>query len=318
MRRKLLLGASAVLTSCALAVSFDDANTETWVVEGTVSGLGNERIALQLNGQRIEVGDGPFTSRRIANGSAYALTLEAQPRNGRCSIAGGEGTISGTNVTGVQVRCNQFYVVRGTVSGDFLRSELLLRLQRHGPYETVDVSKLYVLQPGPFAFSAPEARLPDGAKFTVTLYGHARGRACALTNGEGVIAGADANVVVTCVPAGPDLVALSVQPCSAGDVDAGVPCTGPPLLMPPFARETVAYTLSAPANCVRGRLCLTVAAAASHPESRIRVNGLPLVDGKANVVVSVASPHRTIDIEVTAPDGQSVRNYAVAVNVLLP
>jgi hypothetical protein len=94
-------------------VSFDGLDAPAWTVSGTVSGLGRAQIVLRLNAQLLRVGDGPFSSSRLAEGTTYALTIEAKPQGYRCSIAGGEGVVAGANVRGVEVRC-----VAGTASSD--------------------------------------------------------------------------------------------------------------------------------------------------------------------------------------------------------
>jgi hypothetical protein len=94
-------------------VSFDGLDAPAWTVSGTVSGLGRAQIVLRLNAQLLRVGDGAFTSSRLAEGTTYSLTIEAKPQGYRCAIAGGEGVVAGADVRGVEVRC-----VAGPASSD--------------------------------------------------------------------------------------------------------------------------------------------------------------------------------------------------------
>lgn len=105
LARALLVTAFAWTPACALAVSFDEYQPRTWAVQGTVTGLGDAKLVLLINDQRLEVGDGPFKSKRFAEGTTYLLTLVAQPPRRRCTIAGGEGTLSGGDIEGVAVKC---------------------------------------------------------------------------------------------------------------------------------------------------------------------------------------------------------------------
>jgi hypothetical protein len=308
--------ASSAITSCALAVSFDDFNARSWAVEGSVSGLGDQRVALRLNGERFEVGNGPFTSRRVADGSAYSLTIEAQPRNGRCSIAGGEGIVAGANVTGVDVRCNEFYGVGGTIAG--LDGGLVrLALRTLTPNDVLVATRAF--GDGRFSFSPFEARLQNGARFSLDIVQPLPvGRACKVSMKEGSIAKADADrLLVACTTEGPDLASLSVHLCSPDDVAAGLSCAAPASIVPEFAPDTVAYTLTASPNCESYKLCLRVSAVARHPDSRIRLNGMPFIAG-ADVVVNPAIGSQNVDFAVTAPDGVTERHYVVAVTVLRP
>lgn len=80
----------------------------SFTVGGTVSGLSGT-LVLQNNGvddEQITV-DGSFEfSTPLLDGSTYAVTVVTPPANQTCTVSNGRGTISGADVTDVQVTCS--------------------------------------------------------------------------------------------------------------------------------------------------------------------------------------------------------------------
>lgn len=79
----------------------------TYTVGGTVSNLTGS-ITLQNNGgdNQVRTVNGAFVfATALADGSSYAVTVLAQPSGQTCTVSNGSGTISGANVTQVQVDC---------------------------------------------------------------------------------------------------------------------------------------------------------------------------------------------------------------------
>jgi hypothetical protein len=93
------------LCSCALVVSFDDLEREPRSLRGTVSGLDGELVLLRLGNEDRMLGNGPFAFDRLRYGSAYSLEIAKQPPAHHCSIRGGQGTMAGFDVAGVDVFC---------------------------------------------------------------------------------------------------------------------------------------------------------------------------------------------------------------------
>ena len=94
--------ASANVTNVSVVCS-----TNTYSVGGTVSGLSGT-VVMQDNGaDPIPVGtDGPFTfDTQIAEGSAYAVTVQTQPNGQTCTVSNGSGTMAGASVSNVSVTC---------------------------------------------------------------------------------------------------------------------------------------------------------------------------------------------------------------------
>ncbi len=80
----------------------------TFSVGGDVSGLTGGTLVLQNNGgdDRSITADGAFAfATELADGGAYEVTVLTQPTAQTCTVSGGTGTISGTDVTSVGVAC---------------------------------------------------------------------------------------------------------------------------------------------------------------------------------------------------------------------
>ena len=85
--------------------------TNSYTVGGTVSGLLGSGLVLQNNNaDDLAIGaDGDFTfPTPLADGSAYAVTVLTQPGGPEqsCGIAAGNGTISGADISDVEVSCS--------------------------------------------------------------------------------------------------------------------------------------------------------------------------------------------------------------------
>ncbi|MBZ0223590.1 MAG: hypothetical protein K8F35_11240, partial [Dokdonella sp.] len=82
----------------------------TYSVGGSIVGLSANGLVLSLNAgaQTIAITSGvtAFTfPTGLANGSAYAVTVQTQPSGLSCFVQNGSGTIAGANVTSVVVDC---------------------------------------------------------------------------------------------------------------------------------------------------------------------------------------------------------------------
>lgn len=80
----------------------------SYSVGGTVSGLGTGSVTLQNNGadDLIVSANGPFVfATALPDGSAYDVTVSAQPADQTCSVANGAGTVQGDDVLGIDVSC---------------------------------------------------------------------------------------------------------------------------------------------------------------------------------------------------------------------
>lgn len=179
----------------------------SFTVGGTVSGLAGSGLVLQNNGANdlSIAADGTFSfTARVANGGAYAVTVNTQPSgpSQTCTVANGSGTVSGSDVTHVNVVCStNTYAVRAAVSG--LSGSGLVLQNNAG-------DDLSVAADGTHAFATPVA---SGASYAVTVRTQPSGplQTCTVTSGTGTVAGTDVTVSVQCA-------AAYVLPTTATDV----------------------------------------------------------------------------------------------------
>jgi sugar lactone lactonase YvrE len=86
-----------------------DLAPSTYSVGGSVSGLASgASVVLQNNGGNPTTvsANGAFTfSTPVESGSGYSVTVSTQPTGQACTVSGGSGTMSSTNITDVSVTC---------------------------------------------------------------------------------------------------------------------------------------------------------------------------------------------------------------------
>jgi hypothetical protein len=194
----LALGVLISLVGCS--GDSDSAPTNTpaqvkvnYTVSGTVSGL-NGTVVLQDNGtdDLWLSANGPFSgpfnfATPLASGTAYSVTVVAQPVQQHCTVANGSGTVNAA-VTNVAVSCTtNTYTVGGTVSG--LQVGTLV-LANGGDTVTVTPGM------GSFTFPAPVAY---GGTYAVTVKTQTGGEDCEVTTGgSGTVSGRVNDVTVVC------------------------------------------------------------------------------------------------------------------------
>lgn len=174
----------------------------TFTVGGTVQGL-NGTLTLRNGGDPLDITHtGPTNfnfvfATRLVNGATYSVSVHAQPVGQSCAVTNGSGTLSGANVTNVQVICsNNVYAVRGTLTG--LSGTITLR--NNGGDDLVSSSN------GVFGFATAVAH---GSTYSVVVHSQPSGQTCTVASGAGTINAADVtDVAVSCVtnpPAAPTL-----------------------------------------------------------------------------------------------------------------
>ena len=81
----------------------------TYSIGGTITGLSTSGLVL-ASGQTtlpIKSNQATFTfPTEVISGTAYNVTIQTQPTNESCTITSGNGTVSGANVTNIQVSCS--------------------------------------------------------------------------------------------------------------------------------------------------------------------------------------------------------------------
>ena len=91
-----------------VAVNCVDDPEPFYTINGVTSGLGPNSVTLQNNGtDDLEVNsNGPFVfATALPEGSAYDVTVSVQPSGQICTVTNGFGTVSDTDVLGVDVNC---------------------------------------------------------------------------------------------------------------------------------------------------------------------------------------------------------------------
>jgi hypothetical protein len=170
--------------------------TDTFSVGGNVSGLAGSGLVLQNNaGDDLAIGtDGSFTfATELVDGSGYAVAVLTQPSGPRqiCSVSNSSGTIAGADVSTVAVTCvADSFSIGGNVSG--LAGSGLVLQNNAG-------DDLAIGADGSFTFVTA---LVDGSGYAVTVLTQPTNlsQTCGVTNGSGVLAGANVNnISVTCV-----------------------------------------------------------------------------------------------------------------------
>ena len=163
----------------------------TFTVGGTVTGLVGIGLAMvnASNGDTFAITEnGNFTfAKGVAGGGSYNISVQTAPTNPAqiCAVTNGNGTVSGTVVTNIQVACG--FTIGGVVTG--LSSSLVL--QNGSDNFTVSAN-------GVFAFGK---FLVDGAAYNVTVLTQPSTptQYCTVNNGRGMVVRANiTNLAIVC------------------------------------------------------------------------------------------------------------------------
>ena len=163
--------------------------TNTQTLGGTVSGLLGS-LVLQFNGggPLTITADGPFAfPTPLANTSAYAVTVRAQPADQTCMLADGSGIVGTANITNKTVTCiTNAFTTGGAISG--ITGTVVLQ-NNGGDTQSISTD-------GAFTFPTPVA---EGSPYLVTVKTQPADQTCSVTNGSGNMGAARVtNVAVVC------------------------------------------------------------------------------------------------------------------------
>ena len=172
------------------------ADIPTFTIGGLVSGLAptGTGLVLQNNlGDNLPIGgNGAFSFvTKLASGSAYSVSILAQPTAHTCTFTGGgSGTVLGANVTTVAVSCvPRTFTISGTVSG-LIPGRLLVLQNNLADNRSISAN-------GVFTFNTAVA---SGSLYSVTVLTDPTGQTCTVANGSGTVTSAPiTNVQVSCV-----------------------------------------------------------------------------------------------------------------------
>jgi hypothetical protein len=172
--------------------------TKTYTISGSVTGLSGTGLVLQNNGaDDLPVNSSNFTfNTPVANGNPYAVTILAQPTGQTCSVTNDSGTVGNANITNVLVSCTVIppaptnYTIGGIISG---LSGNGLVLRNNGDDNLALNPNAAV---STFTFNTAIA---NGSPYNVTVFTQPAGQTCSVSNGNGMVSGANVtNVQVTC------------------------------------------------------------------------------------------------------------------------
>lgn len=192
----LIAGGATLLAACDCGSDRAPGWVGNYLLRGTVTGLQTGRtVELQINGaDTADVSaNGSFTiATTLVGGSAYTVTVSAQPLGETCVLSNGSGVAGQANAATLRVACAASdYGVGGALSG--MTSGSQVTLQDNGG------STLTLSANGSFRFSTS---LAVGSKYAVTILRQPPGRACTVSNGSGTMpASSVTNVNVVCAGA---------------------------------------------------------------------------------------------------------------------
>jgi len=176
-----------------------------YLVGGTVSGLASGNyVTLSLNsGEQYHAvnSNNSFTfNHAMDDSSSYVVTVLNQPKTPRqnCVINNGTGTLTGENVTNIEVNCtiNQYFI--GGYLNDLIPENYLV-IQNNGGDD------LSLMNDGAFVFVTP---LDDESSFEATILSQPFNpiQTCELFNGSGDIDGEDVDSIFIDCEFGDDLI----------------------------------------------------------------------------------------------------------------
>jgi hypothetical protein len=163
------------------------ADTET--LAGTVSGLAGSLVLQANGGDTLTItADGAFVfPTPVADESAYAVKIQAQPANQTCTLANASGVVGTADITDIRVTCfTNAFTVGGAVSG--LTGTVVL--QDNGG-DTLSIGT-----DGAFTFPTP---VDEGSRYQVTVKSQPATETCSVTHGSNTLGAARVtNVAVVC------------------------------------------------------------------------------------------------------------------------
>ena len=171
--------------------------TNTYTIGGSISGYTGSGLVLQDNGgSNLSVSSGAtsFTfGTPIASGSTYNVTVLTQPSSPAqtCTVTNGSGTVTNSNISGVQVTCTAVtYTIGGSISG-YAGSGMVLQ-DNGGNNLTVNS--------GATAFTFSQGIVSGGAyAVTVLTQPSTPTQTCTVTNGSGTVGTSNiTNVQIAC------------------------------------------------------------------------------------------------------------------------
>ena len=181
----------AFIAVCPASHSVISAAERTYSLSATISGLNSSGLVLMVNATAVSAAAG-VTTQDLADslpaGASYLVTVQTQPMDQTCTVAGGTGMVQAANVADVVVTCSdQAYSVGGSISG----------LNVSG-LKLANGSDTLIVSAGATSFTMP-APVALTSGYAVTVQAQPIGMACTVSNGMGTMpANAVTDVAITC------------------------------------------------------------------------------------------------------------------------
>ena len=181
------------VTTVAINCSNNAANT--WTVGGSINGLTNAGLVLQLNGGSpltVAAGATAFAFAAVPAGTSYAVTVGTQPTGQTCNVTNGSGTVGSANVTNVAVNCTvNRYTIGGTITG-LVGTGLSLTMNGGARVNPAAGATTFTFL----------GNYPTGTAYTavVSIQPSNPTQSCTITNATGTVGLANVtNIAITCV-----------------------------------------------------------------------------------------------------------------------
>lgn len=182
----------------AVGVACSSSVPKKYSFGGSVSGLpqGESLGLYAANSPSLTIfSNGPFSfEKKLDDGSSYDVGIFSSPSDLICTVSNGSGIIDGADISDITIECEPIspqpstYLIGGSVSGLPSGAKLTLSLGS----EQLDVTSN-----GYFAF---ETMLDDGEGYQVAIATQPNGATCTLSNGSGMVDGADvSDLSVSCI-----------------------------------------------------------------------------------------------------------------------
>jgi sugar lactone lactonase YvrE len=160
-------------------------------IGGTITGL-NGGVSIKLNDiENASLnGNGTYNFfNQLINGSSYLVTINTQPTspNQTCVLANASGTVTGTDITNVDITCTtNSYFIGGSVTGLINDNSMVLQNNLSNDLQLCNQST--------FVFSMP---LLDQSPYDITILTSANNptQSCSVVNGSSTLAGDDVTTV---------------------------------------------------------------------------------------------------------------------------
>lgn len=168
---------SSVISSISRSIGIEP---DKYFVSGNISGLSGSLVLQNNNVDSLTVSTtGAFIfPRSLVESSSYSITVISQPNGQTCTVNAGSGVISVTDITNVDVVCNDIAVPAHTVGGVISGLSGSVVLQNN------DIDLLTVSANGTFTF--PSA-IVEGSNYAITILSQPNAQSCTINASSGVI-----------------------------------------------------------------------------------------------------------------------------------